>query len=290
MKSLFTIFALSISFLSYSMEYQWQESWLLGLECLDRNEYDHARDFLEDAVAKMSGEELQQAPEVLIQLAQAHYMLGSTENTLLFTEQVLKNYSISDHQKLVCGQLIVSSLWKAGRTQEAQNAYSTYIVNSLLAPKCHFQEDKIIISNITAGCCYNKSLQSILIDEFCNNQNDFHELNDVWVINVTKRNCCYSHSDAIRYSKRPDPQKSAEAIRGCCNTCSTLAVGAAVICSRIPHLVCSAACVLFIEALRQVCEACCFHGGFKECWDKFAFWKDEYHDKNPRCPHPNEYP
>jgi hypothetical protein len=67
------------------------------------------------------------------------------------------------------------------------------------------------------------------------------------------------------------------------------AVGSVTICGRFPNYICKTACALFIELLRQICESCCYNGSYEDkCWEKFSFWKDDFHDRNPACPHPND--
>lgn len=290
MKILFTTFLLSLTFLCHSTENEWQDSWLLGLELLDNQEYAEAKNFFATAVTNMSKEELQQMPDVLIYLAQTNYMLNDFEQTLLLAKELLTLYNLSDLQRLICGNLVISSLWNEGREEEAIDAYSEYIIDSPLAPKCFFKEDKIIINNVPSCSVYKKPVKSLLTDEFCKSKEDFKEYGNIWVFNVTK-NCKCKNLESNSYSKRvEDKKRTPEAIRGCCNTCSTLAVGGGLVCGKVPHWVCKSACFLFIETIRQICESCCYNGGYDEkCWTRFSFWKDDFHDKNPNCSHPNDW-
>lgn len=263
---------------------------LLGLPRRENHEYEESKKMFAAAVIQVPEEELRRTPDVLIYLAQANYMIDDFEQTLVITKELLAFHNLSDQQRLICGNLFVSSLWNQGREEEAIIAYSEYIIKSPLAPKCFFKEDKIIINNVPSCSIYKKSVKSLLANEFCKSKEDFREYGNIWVFNVTKK-CKCKKLELSSYSKRVDDKKrTPEAIRGCCNTCSTLAVGGGLVCGRVPHWVCKSACFLFIETIRQICESCCYNGGYDEkCWERFSFWKDDFHDKNPNCSHPNDW-
>ena len=138
---------------------------------------------------------------------------------------------------------------------------------------------------------YRKSVKSLFINQFCEDENDIHEYGDVWKIDITKKSGCQCNraSNKLPSKNVEDRRRTPEAIRGCCNTCSTLAVGAGACCARISHYACATVCLLFVETIRQICEDCCFHGGWDDrCWEDFSFWKDTFRDEHPRCPDLNE--
>lgn len=276
----------------FSNENQWQDIWLTGLEFVENNQYVKAKEMFASAITNMSKEELQENPEVLISLTHANYILYNNDDVLQEANNLLTSYRLSDLQKLRCGNLLVSALWLKGEEGEAVQAYFKYIASSPMVPKCHFKEDKIIISNIPSCEIYKDSFKSFFIQEFCENQADFHEYGNVWSIDVTKKcKCSAKKTGAYQIlNKAVNEKRTPQAIRACYNTCSTLAVGADIACSRIPHFVCSTACFLFVEAARQLCDECCYHGGWDEkCWEKFSFWKVDFHNKNPNCPDPKDW-
>lgn len=291
MKLLFTLLLLSTSFLTHAMENDWQDIWLTGLEFLENKQYIEAKEIFTLAVSKMSEEEIQETPDVLINLAHTNYILGNFDDTLRQAKELVTSRCLSDQQRLICGNLIVSSLWQKGEEEKAVQAYFEYMASSPIVPKCYFREDRIIINNVPSCKIYKNSAKSFFIKEFCKNDEDFREYGDVWAINVTKKCDCYEKkTTSYQPYKRVDNKKrTPEAIRACCNTCSTLAVGGVAICGRFPNYACKIACTFFIETLRQIGEGCCYNGGYEEkCWENFSFWKDSFHDKNPKCPHPND--
>lgn len=214
------------------MRNPWQDFWLSGLNYLENNQYIQAKEMFENAFTKISKTELQANPEILINLIHTNFMLQNYDVALYQTKNLLCSYQLSDQQKLICGSFLSSILLEKGEEKEAVQAYFEYIANSPLAPKCHFSEDRIIINNIPSCETCKSCFKSFFIQEFCEGPADFHEYGNVWVIR--KKNCqCKGENVNYHINKRL-VQRDDLAIRGCCNNCSTLAIGATLACSYIP--------------------------------------------------------
>lgn len=290
MKLTLSLILLSITFFIHSAQNEWQDDWLTGLEYLDNNEFIQAKTMFEHALSSMSEEEIQESPDVLINLANTDFLMGNVDETLRQAEKLI-TFPLSDVQRLICGNLIVSALWNKGLEEKAVEKYFEYIASSPMASQCYFREDKIIINKVPSFGCYRDLAKASFIDKFCENNEDFQEYGDLWAIKRTKKcSCSDKQSIPSQPFKRVDSKRTAQAIRGCCNTCSTLSVGGNLVCARVPHYICKTACVFFIEALRQTCEGCCYNGGYDEkCWENFSFWKDDFYNKNRSCSHPNDW-
>ena len=287
MKQFFLALFLSITSLTYSVENSWTEYWANGLKHLDNKQYIDAKEMFTTAIAQMSEDELQQNPDLLIQIASANYALGLFDDTLQQAEVLISSHYLSDTERFICGNLIVSALWKKGMEETAVEAYFKHIVSNPIVPKCLFEESKILIKNVPQCKAYKKIARSFLTQKFCEKDTDFQEYGNVWIINLTKKcDCIKSNSKSARHPERVTngSKRTPEVVRACCNTCSTLAVGGFVACGRIPHIGCQAACSLFVEMLRQTCEGCCYNGGIEEkCWEKFSIWKDDFNRQAPEC-------
>lgn len=89
-------------------------------------------------------------------------------------------------------------------------------------------------------------------------------------------------------------ERGPEQIRACCNTVNKLATAANLICGCVPtpfgpitNTACKVACVVFVEAIREEAEWCCYNGGIeKKCWEKYDTWKNDFKRKNAKCPKP----
>lgn len=283
MKQFLTILFLLVTSLTYSIENSWHTYWLNGLKCLENEQYIEAKEMFSIAVINMSEIERQHNPDVLMHVASTNYVLEHFDDTLKQTEELISSEYFSDQERLICGSLIVSALWKKGMEDEAIEAYFNYIASSPIVPKCQFEENKIMIKNVPQCKHYKKSVKSFFIQKFCNQEEDFQEYGNVWVINLTKKCECGNNKAKITQINK-GTRRTPEVIRGCCNTCSTLAVGAFVACGRLPGVLCQTACTLFIEMMRQACEGCCYNGGIEEkCWENFSFWKDDFRRQKPQC-------
>lgn len=275
---------------SYAEENTWQEHWISGLECLEQSQYDKAQKFFSVAVNRMSEAELEQNPSVLMNLAQVDFNLKNYDDSIKHCKFLLNLEIISDQEKLLLGSMIVSSLVQIGKEVEAQDAYMEYIAKSTLMLRHHFGKNKIIVSHIPDCENFKKSTKRLYVKKFCETEENLHDYGNIWVIDIKKK--CECEFSEINVPLEAKSSRNPEAIRACCNTCSTLAVGAAAVCSYIPGCsvpttVCKLSCVMFVEAARQACEWCCYNGGMgNKCWENFATWKDDFHDANPECPHP----
>lgn len=154
-------------------------------------------------------------------------------------------------------------------------------------PKWQLTNNKIIIRNVPDSECYKKMTKNFMLENFCEEGNDIHEYGNIWTIDITKKNINAGYADDIRETRGPEQE------RACCNTCSTFAVSANIICacmSTNPHpfyVGCKIACVMFVEQIKQACEWCCYHGGYEEkCWKNFQTWKLDYSKEQPDCPKP----
>lgn len=78
-------------------------------------------------------------------------------------------------------------------------------------------------------------------------------------------------------------EKKEEQVRGCCNSCSSLATCADIACVAAPF---GAVCIFFVEQVKQMCERCCYMG-MRECLDGFKNWKIDFQNSNPKCPKPD---
>lgn len=269
----------------------WQDRWVSGLQFLEKEQHIEARAMFSMAVDMMSQEEIEKNPGVLMNLAQANYELKTYDESIKDCEKLLTLKSISDQDRLIFGNMIVSALWKIGKENEATDAYMKYIATNTLLPRYNFQKDRIIVSNLPESEAVKKNIKNFYIRKFCNTDRNFHDYGNTWVIDVQK-NCGYNCKQEYP-NHCAATHRSAETIRACCNTCSTLAVGASAICSSLPSCtvpttVCKFACIMFVEGARQACEWCCYNGGLGEkCWENFKTWKDDFHSENPECPHPS---
>ncbi len=286
MKQFLMIILLSVTSLIYSKENSLNEYCLSGLKYFEDKQYAEAKEMFTAAINNMSNDERQQNTDVLFHMASTNYLLGDYDNVLTQAEELISCPYLSDQEKLQCGNLIVSSFWKKGMEEKAIEAYFNYIASSPIAPKCLFEENKIIVKNAPQCEECKKSAVPFLINKFCEKEEDFQEYGNIWVIRLTKKCDCFnkeSHRDQNARLK-DGTKRTPEVIRACCNTCSTLAVSAGVACGRILHFGCRTFCLLFVETCRQVCEGCCYHGGVEEkCWENFSFWKDDFQRQNPDC-------
>lgn len=263
----------------------WRSDWIKGLENLSKAEYSEAKENFTSAIAHMSEDEIHQNYYVLLNRSDANYMLERFEEAIQDIESLMKLGVLSDQEKLLSGNILVASLSKKGKESEATDAYLKYIASSPLLPKYHFEADRIIIRNVPLCDDYKKATKSFFLREFCENENSFQEYGNTWIFDTSK-NCNCSE---VAIQKERDPR----VVKGCCNTCSTLAVSGSTVCATFPGSLhpaaafCRAACLLFIEGLRQGCEWCCSNGGIEQkCWKKFETWKDDFDSQTPNCPHP----
>lgn len=278
---------LLVASFSYSLENSWNEYWLSGIKYFENEQYSEAKEMFSIVINNMSEEECQQNPDVLIHMASINFRLGNFEDALQQAQELASFYRLSGQERLECGNLIVSVFWEKGMEENAIEAYFNYIASSPIAPKCLFEENKIIIKNVPQCKICEKSAISFLIKNFCEKEDDFQKYANIWVIRVTKKcECVNKKIQMNQHSKllNDRTKRTPEVVRACCNTCNTLAVGAGVACGRIPHFGCRTFYVLFVETCRQVCESCCYNGGIEEkCWENFSFWKDDFHRQKPGC-------
>lgn len=289
MKNIFFLFFFLMVSLNCFAESEWQENWLAGLEFLNKNQCEDAKNMFDLATKSMSSEELKKNYYIIINRAHVNYLLEDFEEAITDSEKLFEMNVLSDQEKLLCGNIYVSALWKKGLEQEAVEIYLRYIASNPIIPKYQFEENRIIIRNVPQLGSYQKLAKSFLINKFCEKEENIHEYGNTWVVNITKTCGVCKESELNARKRRP------EGIRACCNTCSTLAVSATAICSCLSNskhpviVLCKLSCIMFTEGLRQACEWCCYNGGIEDkCWNNFSTWKDDFHNENQNCPHPPE--
>lgn len=305
MKKLLITVLLLITSSTYSFENSWRECWLNGLKYFEEKQYVEAREMFQTAITAMAEEEFQQNPYVLIDLAHVNYMLGNVDDTLRDAFRLVSIQGLSDLERLISGNYLVSALWVKGYTEEAVEAYLKYIERSPIIPKYHFEKNKIIIRNVLDCDWYKDWTKQLMLLKYCENEHDIHEYGNIWVIDITKQNDFLDidedrtpkNLDFTKSASRPVLQKKTlQQIEGCCNTCDLLAVGANVICGclALPEVlagpwtsvVCTLACMAFVEQSKQDCKACCRKDP-QECGHFFKEWKDLFKRDYPNCPKPD---
>jgi hypothetical protein len=219
---------------------------------------------------------------------------------MLDTEKALKSKNLTDEERLNCGMKRIAVFMKLGNEDAAVEEYKKYIIGCPLFPKYDFGKEKIIIRNVPDCKCYKNFAKELMLSDYCENEEDICEYGNKWIVNVTKKDC-----NQCKITKKEDfpshllildegGERSPEQIRACCNTVNKLAAAANLICGcvttpfgPITNTACKAACVVFVEAIREEAEWCCYNGGYeKKCWKKYDTWKNDFKRKNGNCPKP----
>ncbi len=194
------IFLLAVSV--YSEESEWQQYWLNGLECFHNCQYSEAEKMFSAAIKEVPEECIEENLHLLMSLAETHYMLKEFDDAIQNIEELMGHEQfLSDQEKLLGGNILVGSLWGKGSNDEAVEAYLKYIAGSRLAPRCEFVKNKIIVRNIPTCGIYKKKTKKFLMEQFCNDEKNFLDYGDIWVISKT-RTCACAHDIPIPFSMR----------------------------------------------------------------------------------------
>lgn len=148
MKLKFITIFIFLNSLIYANDSNWTNHWIKSLDCIEAKQYNAAKNELIIVLDSMTEEELKNNHYVLMNFIYVNYNLKDFETTLDYLNRVMNEPSVSDTDMLNCGTILVATLWELGKKKEAMDAYLKFIADSALSPKCIFENNKILISNL----------------------------------------------------------------------------------------------------------------------------------------------
>lgn len=297
MKSFLQILAIFLSAQTFAST--WQDHWHQGHEFFSSEQFDEASIEFDQAINLMTEEDQDKFPYVLVDRAENDFYLTNYTKVIQDTDRALKSPKLTDQERLNCGMRRISVFMILGDEEAAVEEYKKYIIGCPLFPKYDFSDEKIVIRNVPDCKYYKDSTKDLMLSLFCENEKDICEYDSLWIINVTKKcNSCQrkdmtnTQSNELPKQNIKISQRTESQIEACCNTVNRLAVSANMICGCLKTggavgLACKMTCAVFVEAIRETAEWCCYNSGTEEnCWEKFKTWKVKFKKKNEDCPNP----
>jgi hypothetical protein len=289
-KSLFLAMLL-LSSICFANE-TWQQHLENGYLFFSNLDFENASLDFDQAINLMSEDEHEQFPYVLVARAENNYFLKNYAKVLEDTEKALESKYLTDFERLICGIHRIAVFMQRSDEDFAVEEYKKYIIGCPLFPKYDRFEEKIVIRNVPDCNCYKNCAKQLLMSKHCTQEKDIREYGNTWIIDITK------NYDSLKETKNAiTHRRSPEEVQACCNTCNRLSTAANFICNCLPippqlggsitKNACRISCPMYVEMLREDCEACCNDEEGK-CWGTFESWKKQFKKENHNCPHPTK--
>lgn len=253
MKNIFLIVTIFISSMIGACEFE--DHYIQGMLNIEKDLFKEAAEQFTESLDKMSHEELNKHPYVLVARAKTYLILKEYDNSLRDALNAMAFANLSHDDQKKCVEVKTISHLMLGMRKEYNEDLNEY-ENYVTTPLQEENEDYIFIRNIPAHKLFQNIVKKyyIMIDT-CESENDIKIVDDTMIIKKKYPGECGCQKKNIQGKDRSE--------YSCYEWCDYTAGAAEIWCQgSFKSNGCIVICLLSVKFLKGLCIECCHRGNF----------------------------